>query len=165
MDYTANYQLPQWEDSDRILRTDFNSAYQKLDAALDGIQAEVDSNDAANTAAHAAFGNCQLYATSYVGTGGYGSGSPSSLAFPQQPLLVLVTGGTETFWGVTAAKKAMMLQRGHLFLPGQVDLKSCPATWSADGKAVSWYCVNSDAAGQMNAAGVTYSVVAFLTAG
>ena len=161
MDYTANYQLPQWVDSDRILRTDFNSMTSAIDAALktnaDGL--------AANTAAHASFGNCRLYATSYVGTGGYGSGSPSSLAFPQQPLLVLVTGGTETFWGVTAAKKAMMLQRGHLFLPGQVDLKSCPATWSADGKTVSWYCVSSDAAGQMNAAGVTYSVVAFLTAG
>ena len=165
MNYTQHYQLPQWVETDRILMDDFNDMTSAIDAALktnaDGLAAET----AARTAALSEKGNCQLYFTSYVGTGGYGSGSPSSLAFPQQPLLVLVTGGTETFWGVTAAKKAMMLQRGHLFLPGQVDLKSCPATWSADGKAVSWYCVNSDAAGQMNAAGVTYSVVAFLTAG
>ena len=59
MDYTANYQLPQWVDSDRILRTDFNSAYQKLDAALktnaDGLAAETAARTAKD-AEHAAFG-------------------------------------------------------------------------------------------------------------
>ena len=57
MDYTANYQLPQWVDSDRILRTDFNSMTSAIDAALktnaDGLAAET----AARTAALSEKGN------------------------------------------------------------------------------------------------------------
>ena len=35
MNYTQNYQLPQWESSDRILMDDFNEAMEKLDAGLE----------------------------------------------------------------------------------------------------------------------------------
>ena len=34
MNYTQNYQLNQWEASDRVLREDFNSDNAKIDAAL-----------------------------------------------------------------------------------------------------------------------------------
>ena len=34
MNYTQNYQLNQWDATDRVLRTDFNSDNQKIDAAL-----------------------------------------------------------------------------------------------------------------------------------
>ena len=34
--YTANYGLHQWEASDNFLRTDFNTDYQLIDAALAG---------------------------------------------------------------------------------------------------------------------------------
>lgn len=34
MRQTANYQLSQWDESDRILREDFNSDNQKIDAAI-----------------------------------------------------------------------------------------------------------------------------------
>ena len=34
MDHTTNYQLSQWETTDRILMTDFNSDNAKIDAAL-----------------------------------------------------------------------------------------------------------------------------------
>ena len=37
MDYTQNYQLPTWVETDRILRTDFNDMTDKLDAALAGL--------------------------------------------------------------------------------------------------------------------------------
>ena len=39
MNQTANYQLSQWEASDRILMEDFNSDNSKIDAALEA-QAE-----------------------------------------------------------------------------------------------------------------------------
>ena len=39
MDYTANYQLPQWVETDRILRTDFNSMTSAIDAALADVRA------------------------------------------------------------------------------------------------------------------------------
>ena len=34
MNQTENLSLPQWEADDRIMRTDFNEAFQKLDAAV-----------------------------------------------------------------------------------------------------------------------------------
>ena len=34
MNYTQNYQLNQWEATDRVLRTDFNNDNAKIDAAL-----------------------------------------------------------------------------------------------------------------------------------
>ena len=42
--YTTNYQLHQWEASDDFLRTDFNTDFQKIDAAIKGVET------AANTA-------------------------------------------------------------------------------------------------------------------
>ena len=165
MEYTTNYQLPVWAETDRILRTDFNDACQKLDSALDGLQTEVEETAAGCTAQLAAKGNCQLYLTSYVGTGGYGSGSPNTLTFPAPPHLVLISGGTENSWGAMAQKNGILIRGGHLFIPMVSNSLTWPAAWSADGKTVSWYCVNSDAAGQLNAAGVTYTVAAFRIAG
>ena len=37
--YTANYQLHQWVAEDQFLRTDFNTDFQKIDAALAGLEA------------------------------------------------------------------------------------------------------------------------------
>ena len=42
--YTSHYQLHQWEASDSFLRTDFNTDFQKIDAAVKGVET------AANTA-------------------------------------------------------------------------------------------------------------------
>ena len=38
MNYTENYQLPQWEETDRVLMEDFNDANQKVDSALKILQ-------------------------------------------------------------------------------------------------------------------------------
>ena len=37
MNYTKNYQLNQWDATDRVLRTDFNSDNQKIDATLEAL--------------------------------------------------------------------------------------------------------------------------------
>ena len=37
MNQTANYQLSQWETTDRILMADFNSDNAKIDGALKGL--------------------------------------------------------------------------------------------------------------------------------
>ena len=47
--YTANYQLHQWAPEDNFLRTDFNTDFQKIDAALAGLKALADGK--AGTAA------------------------------------------------------------------------------------------------------------------
>ena len=43
--YTSHYQLHQWEASDSFLRTDFNTDFQKIDAAL-GEKAEAEETQA-----------------------------------------------------------------------------------------------------------------------
>ena len=155
MDYTANYQLPQWVDSDRILRTDFNSAYQKLVAALDGIQAEVDSNAQSTAAALSEKGNCQLYTATYTGTGTTGYENPNTLTFPAQPFVVLVAsvGNEDSF---------LLVVRGTS--ESYADGKRLKFTWS--GNTLKWYSNVGGAqpSQQLNTSGVTYQVVALLTA-
>ncbi len=34
MNYTENYQLPQWVETDRVLMEDFNNAFAKMDASI-----------------------------------------------------------------------------------------------------------------------------------
>ena len=41
LNYTENYQLPQWEKSDRVLMEDFNAANNKVDAALGKCSEEI----------------------------------------------------------------------------------------------------------------------------
>ena len=38
--YTSNYQLHQWVPGDNFLRTDFNTDFQKIDAAIKGVETE-----------------------------------------------------------------------------------------------------------------------------
>ena len=61
MNYTTNYHLPQWVETDRILMDDFNDMTSAIDAALktnaDGLSAN-SAAIAANDAQHSGFGNC-----------------------------------------------------------------------------------------------------------
>ena len=43
MQHTQNYQLPQWEKSDRILMEDFNEAMSNIETAIDGAKSEASS--------------------------------------------------------------------------------------------------------------------------
>ena len=80
MNYTQKYQLCQWEETDRILRTDFNADNAKLEAAL-------------------AARPCQFYTSSYVGAGA----KSRTLAFPKKPMFVVVMGSACCFFTVYEA--------------------------------------------------------------
>ena len=151
MDYTANYQLPQWVDSDRILRTDFNSMTSAIDAALktnaDGLAAETAARTAKD-AEHAAFGNCKIRVSAYVGTG---SESARTLTFDQEPLMVLIlgeNGGYAIF--LAGAEKA--------FSTNGSSNNSLATTWT--GASVRF--TGASATQLMNYSGVTYHVISFL---
>ena len=47
--YTSNYQLCQWEGTDKVLRTDFNGDNQKIDAALAGLADAVEEKTGLKT--------------------------------------------------------------------------------------------------------------------
>ena len=165
MTYTQNYQLPQWVKSDRILMDDFNDANTKIDAALKSHDDSLAGLETALTGGLAAKGNCQIYLASYTGTGTYGETSPNTLTFPAAPVLVMVIGGGAPVVGGNSQGTAFAIRNGTLFVTGIGSSIRCwPAIWSADGKTMSWYAFNSGAEGQLNAAGVTYTVVALLPA-
>ena len=150
MNYTANYQLPQWVDTDRILMDDFNDMTEAIDATLktnaDGHSAET----AARAAALAAKGNCQILSGSYVGTGGYGAASPTSYTFPSQPLLVLVD---DPLTG-----SIMWVAYGMQYAYAQT-MQGSQLTVSWAGSTVQWFSYTGNTP-QLNVAGWTYNVYA-----
>ena len=78
MNHTTNYNLCQFEESDRVQRTDFNEDNVKIDAAIKAVDRRVDclntakAEKAALTALQTAVngkGNCRIETGSYVGDG------------------------------------------------------------------------------------------------
>ena len=87
MNYTKNHHLPQWDETDRILRTDFNNAMANIEAGLDqtgktadsAIQAE--SNRTKTLLQRLAFDLCQVNARSLATTKPSGTPHTKGLAF------------------------------------------------------------------------------------
>ena len=139
---TENYQLSQWVKSDQVLMEDFNADNAKIDAAL-----------ASHAAALAGKGNCQLWTTSYYGTGGVGAANARSLSFPKWPRIVFITSGSSFM--------VMLPGQGYALSVHPSATHSVFASWS--GNTVSWYG-GSEGWVMMNTSGTTYQVVALLPA-
>ena len=129
MTKTTNYQLNQWDATDRVLRTDFNEDNRKIDAALGEMP--------------------KIAVGSYTGTGEYGADHPNTLEFPFSPRLLAVfprTGGSSLLYprGVLKGNTA---SNGHS--SGDIAL-----SW--EGSTVSWYSTDSggDASCQLNHSGI-----------
>ena len=158
---TTNYQLNQWETTDQVLRTDFNADNAKLDTALQNqadnltaltgqVEEEIASltaSVATNTAALNGKGNCQLYTTSYVGTGQ----SARSISLPGTACFVMVMGPSTCLWGVRGSSFGMSIN-----FMGQGN--NISFSWS--GTTVSWNTNNYDSA--CNTSGTTYSLLALI---
>ena len=98
MNQTTNYQLSQWESTDRILMADFNAD----NAKLDGLLAELEDRTATLESAAQGFGNCQLYFQTYTGNGA----TSRTFTFPKQPKLVLLGGDGYTVLAVAGSTVA-----------------------------------------------------------
>lgn len=166
MNYTSNYNLNQWELTDWVRMDDFNTDNAKIDGALAGLsaadKAEAEVRASADRALNAALaahtaelskrGNCQIYTTSYVGSGKYGESNPNTLTFPHKPLLIYITGSS----GYVVILVQGFGRSKHL----EGTAFACHPTWQDN--SVSWFS-GDNASGQMNEAQKTYQVVAFLT--
>ena len=149
MTKTTNYQLNQWEKTDRILMEEFNSDNEKIDTALKGSADAV----AAVQAALEKCGNCRITISNYKGTGTLGEAHPTSLTFAEPPLLVFVLGPESGF-----------MARGRAMNAFQSSSNATPTTtWSADQKTVSWY-TPYDAKYQLNTKDAVYQVLCFYQA-
>ena len=81
MKKTTNYQLNQWEKTDRILMDDFNADNQKIDAAL-------------------AARNCRFYTSTYNGTGE----AEATFTFPGKPILIVISSASMVSIAVRSAE-------------------------------------------------------------
>ena len=149
MNKTANFQLTQWEKTDRIMMEDFNRDNAAIDTAL---KSNADKAAALQTAL-ASCGNCRITISNYKGTGTLGEAHPTSLTFAEPPLLVFILGPESGF-----------MARGRAMNAFQVSSNSALATtWSADQKTVSWY-TPYDAKYQLNTKDAVYQVLCFYQA-
>ena len=108
--FTANYQLNQWEEEDAVRRVDFNADNAKIDAAIKAVDRRVDgkadtsalnslsstvsslsrtvSGQGSSLSSHGSaisrLGNCAIYTGSYSGDGT----TSKTLSFPGYPVLV-----------------------------------------------------------------------------
>lgn len=81
MNYTENYHLPQWEETDRILRKDFNDAMASIETGMKNAQ---------DTASNAfAPGRFPYTVGSYVGNGG-----TTTILLGFRPRFLILTGQT-----------------------------------------------------------------------
>ena len=175
---TPNYQLSQWERSDKVQMEDFNADNAKIDAAL---KAEADARTAADAslsrtvagkadasaldslsgtvAGHTSVlghkGDCQFYTTSYTGDGRYGKDRPMTLSFPRKPYIIFITGNG-------SRGRHMILVQGTPESTVEVsgDGYTSNLTWS--GNSVSWW--GGMASYMMTESGVRHQVVALLKA-
>ena len=91
MNYTENCHLPQWEENDRIMRGDFNSAMAALDRGITGAK---NTADTALEKASAAYAPGQK---PYV-TGSYtGAGEAMTITLGFRPSFLIISGAVENF--------------------------------------------------------------------
>ena len=166
MDKTANYNLPQWVETDPIRMKPFNDAFDGIDAALkanaDAAQALQSGKADAQTVSAlaknlgAAGHNCRIAWGSYTGTGQIGSAHPNTLNFDFYPVLVLVAPVKPD--GYT--KNPMVLARGRNVASTYPDGASkWELTVSWTDRSVSWYSSETDAGYQHNRSGSAYLYV------
>lgn len=169
---TENYGLSQWERSDQVLMEDFNADNVKIDEALkeaaDGqtelaarveekaaqsaLAAETNARTSAVNTINATLakkGNCEIWTTSYTGSGKANT-TANKVTFPNLPALVVILGSDGVF---------------GVFAPGAtegytqaVNAGGVDVTWS--GTTMSWTGGNSTF--QLSRGGIIYYVFAFI---
>ena len=154
MNKTANFQLTQWEKTDRIMMEDFNRDNAAIDTAL---KSNADGVAALQTALANA-GNCSIAISSYTGNGKYGSANPTVINFSKKPTLFIARGKTAILFGTSADSNNNTVVWNYV---NGVSVDSIPLVWN--GTNASFYSVSSNFADreQLNAENEVYQVIAF----
>ena len=155
MNKTANFQLTQWEKTDRIMMEDFNRDNAAIDAAL---KSSADGVAALQTAL-ASCGNCKIVYGTYTGNGKSGSANPNKLTFSGKPVLVIVQAQSNT----TDFDFHLRMIRGCDWAVGDRDNYSYTNSVAWGENYVSWY--NDKAGTQFNLQGSVYSYIALIPTG
>ena len=135
--HTPNFNLCQWEATDKVLRADFNEDNQKIDAALAEILARV-----------------PRFATgTYVGTDEHGANHPNTLTFDFKPYVVICYDRSNYRCPALfiRGESRFLMEYGSGYAAQQL-------TWGEN--SVSWYC-SEDENRQLNSRDFTYRYLAF----
>lgn len=152
--FTANYNLSQWERTDKIQMEDFNTDNAKIDGA---IKTEADARTAADAAINAALaklGNCEIWTTNYMGSGGCGPENLTRIDLPAKPVLLLILDSGSSFTLVHPdAQQTIYCDNGGY-------IRDCFASWSNGGRRVSLNATTTQV--QMSSSGKRYFVIALI---
>ena len=133
MNYTENYQLPQWVETDRIMMEDFNEAMAKVDEGC---------------------GNCRIVYGSYVGTGLASMDHPNMLTFTQTPKFVAIANNDTHLFLVQGVAYAYVYKQENTYR-NQVNWTDTGVSWNVPNNY-------QDAYAQMDTEGSTYFYIALL---
>ena len=156
MNYTQNYQLPQWVESDRVLMDDFNDMTGKLETALSGLDtalaAKADSADLTSLAgAVEEKGNCRVFCAYYIGTGTSGQSHDIFFNFPpDRPVMVLIINDSNNSF--------LRMVRASTHARASNNYDSVTVTW--EDSSISWYADAANA--MMNEAGAKYHILVLM---
>lgn len=134
--YTQHLGLSLWAADDPILRTEFNTNNQKLDAAIRSVP--------------------RITVGSYVGNGTHGEDSPCSLTFDFEPLLVIIVADHGEYLEPGAIFVNGQNRCSGMGLPDtSTRCLHLQLTWSKN--SVSWYTYQDSASDhQLNNSNATY---------
>ena len=124
MNKTANFQLTQWEKTDRIMMEDFNRDNAAIDAAL---KSNADKAAALQTAL-ASCGNCQIGISTYTGTGTRGEEYPTVITFPKMPTVFFVRGRGTFFAAQGGASEGSLI----VYDSGSAQIRDALLSWSGN---------------------------------
>ena len=113
--HTTNYDLNQWEGTDRVLRTEFNADNAKIDAAL---KANADAV-AALEATISQKGNCTVLHSTYTGDGWYGEDHPSGISGLERARAILHEGATAYQQAMELAQSLIQNAEALLIAPAK----------------------------------------------
>lgn len=146
MNHTENLNLPQWEASDRIMRTDFNDAMESIDEACGG------------------YGNCKIVTGSYVGTGEHGEAHPCCLTFPFKPQIVFILAANPaSSTGLVSVSGDLLFLRPWAKTYGRSSNSTYYQVIIWGDHSVTWHCSSTSSGSpsqQANTAGTTYYYIA-----
>lgn len=124
MNKTANFQLTQWEKTDRIMMEDFNRDNAAIDTAL---KSNADKAAALQTAL-ASCGNCQIGISTYTGTGTRGEEYPTVITFPKMPTVFFVRGRGTFFAAQGGASEGSLI----VYDSGSAQIRDALLSWSGN---------------------------------
>ena len=159
MNRTSSYNLCQWEETDRVRRTDFNEDNAKIDQALRALRegkAEASALEGLALTV-AGKGNCRVETFSYIGQSSEDrAGLSHTITFSRRPAFALIFGGSSIY--LMSGRVGEGIFAGtYAAISGSKTIDSTYFTWEDNAAVIN----NAFRQVRMDDKGCTYQVIAW----